>query len=183
MKKFDRATHERVLAARQEGKTLKEISTETGVCLTLVKNWLKDAAGQKKTGIQVRKHYTQEEREKILAEYAENHSPKKICAKHHIRKNTLFGWKKQKRVIATSHAGTVYTADQLNKMNRNLKSLQLENEIIRSCRCTASASVEEKVEEVKRLLNLFPVRSLCRVLNLSHATSYRLSSEGTLNLL
>ena len=47
MKKFDSATYERVLAARREGKTLKEISTETGVCLTLVKNWLKDAAGQK----------------------------------------------------------------------------------------------------------------------------------------
>ena len=46
MKKFDRATHERVLAARQEGKTLKEISSETGVCLTLVKKWLKEAAAK-----------------------------------------------------------------------------------------------------------------------------------------
>ena len=46
MKKFDRATHERVLAARQEGKTLKEISSETGVCLTVVKKWLKEAAAK-----------------------------------------------------------------------------------------------------------------------------------------
>ena len=97
MKKFDSATYERVLAARREGKTLKEISTETGVCLTFVKKWLKEAAGQKNSGIQVRKHYTQEEREKILAEYAENHSPKEICAKYHIKKSTLFNWKKQKK--------------------------------------------------------------------------------------
>ena len=97
MKKFDSTTHERVLAARREGKTLKEISTETGVCLTFVKKWLKEAAGQNIAGIRVRRCHTQEEREKILAEYAENHSPKEICAKYHIRKNTLFGWKKQKR--------------------------------------------------------------------------------------
>ena len=177
MKKFDSVTHERVLAARREGKTLKEISTETGVCLTFIKKWLKEAAGQNKAGIHVRRCHTQEEREKILAEYAENHSPKEICAKYHIRKSTLFNWKKQKKVIATSRAGTVYTAGQLDQMNRNLKSLQMENEIIRSCRCTASASVEEKVEEVKRLQNLFTVHSLCQVLDLSRATFYRVSLE------
>ena len=45
-KKYDRATHEHVLAARQEGKTLKEISSETRVCLTLVKKWLKEVTKQ-----------------------------------------------------------------------------------------------------------------------------------------
>ena len=82
MKKFDRATVERVLAARQEGKTLKEISSETGVCLTVVKKWLKEAAAKNDEGIQVRRYYTQSERKKILAEYAENHSTKAICAKY-----------------------------------------------------------------------------------------------------
>ena len=120
MKKFDRATVERVLAARQEGKTLKEISSETGVCLTLVKKWLKEAAAKNDEGIQIRRYDTQAERKKILAEYAENHSPKKICAKYHIVKSTLFRWKRQKKVIATSQAGTVYTAGKLHKMKREL---------------------------------------------------------------
>ena len=176
-KKYDRATHERVLAARQEGKTLKEISSETGVCLTLVKKWLKEAAAKNDEGIQSRRYYTQAERKKILAEYAENHSTKAICAKYKIAKSTLIRWQAQNAVIATSQAGKVYTAGQLNKMTRELESLRQENKIIRSCRCTTSATNEEKVEEVKRLLNLFPVRSLCRVLNLSHATFYRLSLE------
>ena len=177
-KNFDRATHERVLAARQEGKTLKEISSETGVCLTLVKKWLKEAAAKNDEGIQVRRYYTPEERDKILAEYAENHSPKEICAKYNIVKSTLFRWKRQKKVIATSQAGTVYTAGNLHKMKRELISLQRTNEIIRQCRCTASATNEEKVEEVKRLKKKFSVRSICRVLNLSHTTFYRLSLEN-----
>ena len=71
-KKYDQATRERVLAARQEGKTLKEISSEIGVCLTLVKKWLKEATAKNDEGIQVRRYYTQAERKKILAEYAEN---------------------------------------------------------------------------------------------------------------
>ena len=85
-KKFDRATVERVLAARQEGKTLKEISSETGVCLTVVKKWLKEAAAKNDEGIQIRRYYTQAERKKILTEYAENHSTKAICAKYKIAK-------------------------------------------------------------------------------------------------
>lgn len=176
-KKFDRATVERVLAARQEGKTLKEIASEIGVCLTLVKKWLKEAAARNDEGIQVRRYYTQAERKKILAEYAENHSPKKICAKYHIVKSTLFRWKRQKKVIATSQAGTVYTAGKLHEMKRELSSLQRTNEIIRQCRCTPSSSNEEKVEEVKRLKDQFPVRSICRVLNLSHTTFYRITLE------
>ena len=176
-KKYDRATHEHVLAARQEGKTLKEISSETRVCLTLVKKWLKEAAGQKIAGIHVRRYYTQAEREKILTEYAENHSPKKSCVKYHIVKSTLFRWKRLKKVIATSQAGTVYTAGKLHKMNRELESLRKRNEIISLCRCSSSASTQEKIEEVKRLRNLFTVRSLCRVLNLSHTTFYRVTQQ------
>ena len=77
----------------------------------------------------------------------------------------------------SSQAGTVYTAGKLHKMKREISSLQRTNEIIRQCRCTASATNEEKVEEVKRLKEQFPVRSICRVLNLSHTTFYRITLE------
>lgn len=49
-KKYDQATRERVLAARRQGKTLKEIVAETGVSRTTVKLWLKTAAEQNVKG-------------------------------------------------------------------------------------------------------------------------------------
>ena len=58
-------------------------------------------------------------------------------------------------------------------MRRELESLRLENRIIRLCRCTVSAPIREKVEEVKRLQGQFSIHTLCRVLNLSKATFYR----------
>ena len=174
-KTFDKATHEHVLEARRQGKKLNEIVAETGVSRSTVKLWLKQAAEKHVEGIRIQKRYTEDQRKAILAEYEKRRSIKAICAKYKIAKDTLRKWKSQSAVIATSQAGTVYTAGQLNKMNRDLKTLQLENEIIRSCRCTASASIEDKVEEVKRLQNLFTVHSLCHVLDLSRATFYRVS--------
>ena len=52
-KVYDQATHERVLAARRQGKTLKEIVAETGVSRSNVKLWLAKAAEQNIEGISI----------------------------------------------------------------------------------------------------------------------------------
>ena len=126
-KKFDRATHERVLAARQEGKTLKKISSETGVCLTVVKKWLKEAAAKNDEGIQIRRYYTQAERKKILAEYSENHSTKAICAKYKIAKSTLIRWQAQSAVIRHHPAATDRSVSRQGGMRAFSFAMQLKN--------------------------------------------------------
>lgn len=176
-KKFDDSVRERVFEARRQGKTLREISSATGVSMTTVKTWLSDAAEKKIAGIRIRKYFSENERKMILDEFANTHSSCAICSKYRINKATLFRWKSRDAVIATSQCGTIYTAAQLHKMQRELESLRLENRIIRLCRCTASASIREKVEEVKRLQGQFSVHMLCHVLNLSKATFYRASLD------
>jgi len=176
-KKYNKTTHERVLAARRQGKTLKEIVAETGVSRSTVKLWLAKAAEQNVEGIKIQKQHTEDERKMILADYAKTKSVKKTCTKYHISRDTLHNWMAQNKVVATSQKGTVYTARQVNKMKRDLESLQMENKIIRQCHCTASDPIQERVEEVSRLQNLFSIHSLCNVLDLSRATYYRLSLE------
>ena len=173
--KFDELVREQVFEARRRGKTLREISSATGVSLTTVKEWLSKAAEQGAGGIKIRRVFSDEERKRILAEYAKNGSSQAICSKYHINKSTLSRWKVKDAVIATSQCGTVYTAAQLHKMKRELERLRMENQIIRVCRCSTSASTKEKVNEVQRLRMQFPFNALCRVLNLSRATFYRVS--------
>ena len=171
--KFDDSTRESVFEARRQGKTLREISSATGVSMTTVKTWLADAAEQKIAGIRIRRYFSTDEQKMILAEYANTHSAIAICNKYRIDKSTLLRWQAKAAVIAASQCGTVYTATQLYKMQRELESLRLENRIIRLCHCTVSATIREKVEEVKRLQDQFSVHTLCRVLKLSKATFYR----------
>lgn len=111
----------------------------------------------------------------ILEEYVKTNSVKKICTKYQIVKDTLRKWRSQNSVIATSQTGTIYTAWQLYQMKRKHESLQMDNKIVHLCRCTASAPIREKVEEVNRLQKLFSVHALCHVLDLSRATYYRVS--------
>ena len=171
--KFDESVRELVFEAKRQGKTLREISSATGVSMTTVKTWLADAAEKKIAGIRIRKYFSADERKMILDEYANTHSSREICSKYRIDKTTLYRWKARNAVIATSQAGSNYTATQLYKMQRELESLRLENSIIRLCRCPVSASIRERVEEVKRLQGQFSVHMLCRVLNLSKSTFYR----------
>ena len=174
--KFEDSVREQVFNARRQGKTLREISSATGVSLTTVKEWLAGAAKKGADGIRIRKCFSDDEKKEILAEFA-SHSTAAICGKYRISPSTLFRWKAQAAVIATSQCGTAYTASQLYRMQRELETLRLENRIIRLCRCTASATIREKVEEVQRLQNQFSVHSLCRILKLSKATFYRVSLD------
>lgn len=176
MKKvFDHAVRERVFEARRQGKTLREISSDAGVSMTTVKKWLSHGAEQGIKGIHIRRFFSLDEQRAVLEDYAKNRSIEMICSKYQISKRTLLRWEANNAVIAASKIGTVYTAAQLYKMMREIKTLRLDNEIISACRCSASASIEEKVREVQRLQTRFSPRALCRVLNLSRATFYRVS--------
>jgi transposase InsO family protein/transposase-like protein len=111
----------------------------------------------------------------ILEEYEKTRSIKAICSKYKIHKSSLLRWKSNNATVATSQCGTVYTAAQLYNMKRELETPRQENEIIRVCHCSATASTEEKVKEVQRLKDRFTVYALCQVLDLSRATFYRVS--------
>ena len=120
--KFDDLVRERVFEARRQGKTLREISSVTGVSVTTVKTWLADAAEQKIAGIRIRKYFSSAERKMILAEYADTDSAGAICSKYRINKATLLRWKAGEAVVATSRCGTTYTVLLLNciKCGENL---------------------------------------------------------------
>jgi len=164
-----------VWAARQQGMTLKEIAVKNGIALTTVKLWLKEASQHNVPGIQIRRYFPTDEQKKILEEHKKGLSAKAICEKYQIHKSTLSRWKANHTVIATSHMGTEYTAVQIRRMKRALDSLRFKNEVIRACRCSASASIEERVKEVQRLQDRFSPYVICKVLNLSRSTFYRVS--------
>lgn len=174
-KKYSEEKQQEVITARREGATLKEISSRTGVSVTTIKKWLSDSAQQGVAGIRIRRYFSTDEQKMILEEYEKTRSIKTICSKYKIHKSSLLRWKSNNSTVATSQCGTVYTAAQLYNMKRELETLRQENEIIRVCHCSATASTEEKVKEVQRLQNRFTVHALCKVLNLSRATFYRVS--------
>lgn len=222
-KKYDQATRERVLAARRQGKTLNEIVAETGVSRTTVKLWLTMAAEKKGEGIRIQKRYTEDERKAILTEYAENSSLTEICAKYHIKKDTLLKWKRQNaafttwiqtnmktdpkkaELVALYRAGTpvqalcvkfgvckstaynwiqllspikrpscerIISPDQFYRLEREIKTLWTENEIIHRSGILLCVPLGEKIEMIDRLKTDFSVHLLCKALGVLKSTYY-----------
>ena len=174
-KQYSKEKKQEVITARKQGATLKEISFRTGVSITTIKKWLSDSVQQGVAGIRIRQYFSVDEQKMILEEYEKTRSIKAICSKYKIHKSSLLRWKSNNVTVATSQCGTVYTAAQLYNMQRELETLRQENEIIRVCHCSATASTEERVKEVQRLKDRFTVYALCQALNLSRAIFYRVS--------
>lgn len=122
----------------------------------------------------MKRKYSDEERPKIIAEYKACRSPKIICAKYHIVKSTLFNWSRAAKIVERP-IGKNYTAGEIYKMERELRTLRIENEIFRSCKCSVTSSIDEKVETVTRMQGQYSIFSLCQALDLSRATYYRVS--------
>ena len=159
---------------RRAGKTAKEISSQTGIGMTTLKGWFRE---EEINRLPKGKWPTAEEQKAIVNEYLESHSPKAIKEKYGIGKTTLYRWKKNRTVVARTHSGLKYTAADIQKMKRQIKSDTVYRQIVEACNCLPSSPMKERVLEIERLKDRFTIYSLCKVLKVSHESYYRISAS------
>ena len=70
-----------------------------------------------------------------------------------------------------------YTAADIQKMKRQIKSDAVYRQIVEACNCLPSSPMKERVLEIERLKDRFTIYSLCKVLKVSHESYYRISAS------
>ena len=117
--------------------------------------------------------YTDEQIKQILEEYNTKHSVKEIYQKYDIAKSTLYNWKKaSKPVKAGPYSSKQYSAWEIYLMEREIRSLQEENQIFRESQCSVISPMRDKIAAIEKLKDKFSIYAICRTLNLSKATYY-----------
>ena len=109
--------------------------------------------------------------QQIVDEYLECHSPKRLCKKYGMAKTSLYNWVQEMRPVKRPDSCTM-TAQQIYKMERELRTLQEENQIFKESGCSPVDSIDKKIEAINRLKERYTIYALCRTLRLAKGTYY-----------
>ena len=179
--KHSQETKDRAIKLRQKGNSVRAISKECGVSLTILKGWFAEVGLANLKIARGGRRYSQKEQRRILTEYEACKSPRAIVEKYGISKGTLFYWKQLHKTAAKARTGRIYTAGEIASLKKRLLRAERIQRILEHCSCTPKSSLAERVQEVERLKSLFTIHSLCDALHISRASYYRISLQLACN--
>lgn len=113
--------------------------------------------------------FEQEIKNKILDEYYKNVAIKLICEKYNVSKTTIYNWLRSKKKVKGSKE---ITFSDYNKLKRELDKKKLELEIYEKLHCFKDAKTKEKELAISKFIGVYPVKTMCRILNIPTGTMY-----------
>ena len=84
-----------------------------------------------------------------------------ICKKYSVSKSSVYGW-----------ASSSNKSHEIEKVRSDLKKIQMKLDILLMSNCLPSFSLSKKLECLERIKGNFPVKTMCKVLNVNHGTFY-----------
>ena len=112
-----------------------------------------------------------EEKQTLVARYHAGESVAEICADTGTARSTFYSWIKPYSVSATNSEHTA-SQQELHKMKQKIQKLEQKVEILQKVNCIASASLQEKLQELAKLYGQYSVHALCEALCVSRGTFY-----------
>ncbi len=117
------------------------------------------------------KKYTIKFKEIIIKEYKNGTSYKEIKEKYNVPKTCLYDWLKLYS-IKVHKDEKIFTYKQYEDLQKKFEKVSRELEIIKLSHCFADSPRKQKEEAIEKLMDKFPVKEMCRVLNLPTGTFY-----------
>lgn len=112
-----------------------------------------------------------EEKQLLVSRYHAGESVAGICADARIARSTFYTWIKPYTAIKTD-SGYVVSQQEFIKMKQRIQKLEQKIEILQKVGCTASAPLQEKLQELSKLYGQYSVHALCEALCVSRGTFY-----------
>lgn len=115
--------------------------------------------------------WSTEEKQSMVARYRAGESVAEICADTGVARSTFYTWIKP-YTTTTTDSGHVVSQQEFIKMKQRIQKLEQKVEILQKVGCTASAPLQEKLQELTKLYGQYSVHALCEALCVSRGTFY-----------
>lgn len=112
-----------------------------------------------------------EEKQSLVSRYHAGESVAEICADTGVARSAFYTWIKPYTTITTD-SGHVVSQQEFIKMKQRIQKLEQKVEILQNAGCTASAPLQEKLQELSKLYGQYSVHALCEALCVSRGTFY-----------
>lgn len=119
-----------------------------------------------------RKHYTNEEKQSIMAKYATSSKQlKDFIVDEGIPKSTFTQWLRE---YNQQHSKDIYSFTPLNFKHMIKRNKHLEDiiSVLQASYCTPNATLRERLDEAERLYPQYNVHLVCEALKISRGTFY-----------
>ena len=111
--------------------------------------------------------YTDELKKTVITQCEEGRTSREICAEYGISRSTLFLWKKQ---YAPGETSQIPREQYL--LEKELERLRTENKIFKTCGCSPTSPLPERLAAIDTYQKEFSIHALCRVLQVNRSTYY-----------
>lgn len=115
--------------------------------------------------------WSTKEKQSLVARYQAGESVAEICTDTGIARSTFYTWIKP-YTTTTTDSGYVVSQQEFIKMKQRIQKLEQKVEILQKVGCTASAPLQEKLQELAKLYGQYSVHALCEALCVSRSTFY-----------
>lgn len=112
-----------------------------------------------------------EEKSILVSRYQAGESVAEICASSGVPRSTFYTWIKP-YTVSTTASGYEVSQQKFIKMKQRLEKIEQQLEILQKVNCTASAPLQEKLQELAKLYGQYSVHALCEALCVSRGTFY-----------
>ena len=112
-----------------------------------------------------------EEKQALVSRYHAGESVAEICAYTGVARSTFYTWIRPYTTTITD-SGHVVSQQEFIKMKQRIRKLEQKVEILQKVSCTASAPLQEKLQELSKLYGQYSVHALCEALCVSRGTFY-----------
>ena len=112
-----------------------------------------------------------EEKQALVSRYHAGESVAEICADTGVARSTFYTWIRPYTTTITD-SGHVVSQQEFIKMKQRIQKLEQKVEILQKVGCTASAPLQEKLQELAKLYGQYSVHALCEALCVSRGTFY-----------
>ena len=112
-----------------------------------------------------------EEKQALVSRYHAGESVAEICADTGVARSTFYTWIRPYTTTITD-SGHGVSQQEFIKMKQRIRKLEQKVEILQKVSCTASAPLQEKLQELSKLYGQYSVHALCEALCVSRGTFY-----------
>ncbi len=116
----------------------------------------------------MKQRFNEKERQYFVNRYLKGESVLKICKETNISRSTIYDWIKEHNCKNSNDL----PATQEHKLNSEIKNLEEKINILSEINCNAKAPLRERLNEMERLYEKYPVRILCETLSINKGTFY-----------
>lgn len=118
------------------------------------------------------KNISEKIKSEVVTLYKNHSNIKELSVRYGISKATIYNWIRQYKVVPNSNKRKEVTFGEYIKLQKHLERKTLELKIYQDLHCFKDATTKEKEITISKLVGVYPIKTMCRLLDLPTGTFY-----------